>query len=84
MLERRGSEAAQLHANFVYRQVSPVLAVVVEGAEAAGFHAIDVEGAIQVVDLVLQDAGVPAGGFDHAGRGQDEARDRGIAGLSCS
>ena len=30
----------------------------------AGEHAVDVEAAVEVVDLVLQDAGVPAGGVE--------------------
>src|SRR5271165_5181287 len=31
----------------------------------AGQHAVDVDGAVEMIDLVLQDSGVPAGGFDH-------------------
>src|SRR5277367_3666102 len=38
--------------------------VVVEGGEGAGLHAVNVERAVEVIDFVLQDAGVPTGGWD--------------------
>ena len=38
--------------------------VVVEGGEGTGLHAIDVESAVEMVNFVLEDAGVPAGGLD--------------------
>ena len=43
--------------------------VVVEGGEGAGLHAVNVEGAVEVIDFVLEDAGVPAGGLDELGLG---------------
>jgi hypothetical protein len=38
--------------------------VIVHCGEGAGLHAVNVEGAIEVIDFVLEDASVPAGGLD--------------------
>src|SRR5271154_3617616 len=43
--------------------------VIVEGGEGAGVHAVNVEGAVEGIDFVLEDAGVPAGGLDEVGLG---------------
>ena len=50
---------------FAFVEAGPV----VEGGEGARLHAIDVEGAVEVIDFVLEDAGVPAGGLDELGLG---------------
>ena len=42
---------------------------VVEGGEGAGLHAVNVEGAVEVIYFVLEDAGVPARGLDEVGFG---------------
>ncbi len=44
--------------------VAPAIQVVFYRHESARVHAVDVERAVQVIDLVLQDAGVPALGVD--------------------
>ena len=41
-------------------------AVVLDGREAARVHPVAAHDATQVIDLVLQDSRVPAGGLDHA------------------
>ena len=41
-----------------------VARVVVDGRKASGLHSVNVQGSIEVIDLVLQDAGVPAGSLD--------------------
>jgi hypothetical protein len=50
----------RLRDGFAFVEAGPV----VEGGEGAGQHAIDVEGALEMIDFVLEDAGVPAGGLD--------------------
>src|SRR5580658_4405078 len=42
------------------RHVLPVPAEVVDAHEGSRLHMIDVEAAIQMIDLMLQDAGIPA------------------------
>ena len=49
------------------RLALPVARIIVQRGEAVGVHAVDVESAVEVIDFVLEDAGVPAGGLDHAG-----------------
>ncbi len=43
--------------------------VIVHCGEGAGLHAVNVESAAEVIDFVLEDAGVPAGGLDELGLG---------------
>ena len=43
--------------------------VIVHCGEGAGLHAVNVESAAEVIDFVLEDAGVPAGGLDEVGFG---------------
>ena len=50
---------------FAFVEAGPV----VEGGEGAGLHAVNVEGAVEVIYFVLEDAGVPAGGLDEVGFG---------------
>ena len=49
------------------RFVLPVAGEVIRGHERARQHAVDVEGSVEVIDLVLQDAGMPAGRVDYHG-----------------
>ena len=42
-------------------------AEIIEGGEGAAAHAVDVQRAVEVIDLVLQDARVPASRFDLLG-----------------
>jgi hypothetical protein len=55
-----GSVGWRLGDGFAFLEAGPV----VQGGEGAGLHAIDVEGAVEMIDFVLEDAGVPAGGLD--------------------
>ena len=50
---------------FAFVEAGPV----VEGGEGAGLHAVNVEGAVEMIYFVLEDAGVPAGGLDEVGLG---------------
>lgn len=60
--------AAPLPARLVFRDwlALPVAVPVVQGCERPGVHAIEVERASEMVNLVLKDARVPPGGFDVA------------------
>jgi hypothetical protein len=44
--------------------LTPAIGVVLDGHEGARLHAVDVKFAVQMVDFVLQDSGVPSFGFD--------------------
>jgi hypothetical protein len=48
---------------FTFVEAGPV----VESGESAGFHAVNVEGAMKMINFVLEDAGVPTGGLDELG-----------------
>src|SRR5476649_2736207 len=50
--------------SFVFR-VAPAVKVVLYGHKCARFHSVDVQRSLQVVDLVLQNARVPALGVDY-------------------
>jgi hypothetical protein len=50
---------------FAFVEAGPV----VEGGERAGLHTVNVEGAVEVIDFVLEDAGIPAGGLHEVGFG---------------
>ncbi len=45
----------------------PVLAVIRGGGESSTVHAVDVQGTVEVVDLVLHDACVPTGCLEASG-----------------
>ena len=45
----------------------PVPAEIIECGERAQVHAVDVQRAVEVIDLVLQDSRVPSGRFDLLG-----------------
>ncbi len=47
-----------------FLMLTPAVGVVLARHEGARLHAVNVEPAIQVIDFMLQDAGVPALGFD--------------------
>ena len=54
------SGESKFHCQFPGSFCFPESAVVIERTEAAAPHAVDVERAMQVIDFVLQDAGVPS------------------------
>jgi hypothetical protein len=64
-LRVRWGAGLTLRDGFAFVEAGPV----VQGGEGAGQHAIDVQGAAEVINFVLQDAGVPAAGLDELGFG---------------
>jgi hypothetical protein len=62
----RGLRLGRIWRNrFAFVEAGPV----VEGGEGAGYHAVNVEGAAEMVDFVLKNAGVPARGLNELGFG---------------
>src|SRR5688572_7376822 len=59
-----GKGQVQLGADLRDRPILPALAVAGVHHERARQHAVDIEAPVQVVDLVLEDAGVPAARLD--------------------
>src|SRR5688572_13103763 len=65
---RGASRRVERGAHFLHVMARPFLGQGLGGHERARLHAVDVDDAVQVIDLVLQDAGVPAAGPDRPRR----------------
>ncbi len=52
-------------ANLGHRLLFPVLIEVFHSHKGSRVHAVDVERALEMIDFMLEDAGIPAAGFDY-------------------
>lgn len=65
MLRLIGKAAGKRLPHFPAGNIFPESEVVILGRERPRVHPVDVENAVQMIDLMLQDSGVPAGRLDH-------------------